>query len=361
MPPYSPFTNGNLGNATNLNLRHTEVQSQVESLRTGLSGFTLQSFALPGSALVISNDSITVTQSRHLVDTQGGASSDDLSTINVTTSFIPVLAISCVSSAKVVIVRHNIGNIWLNGKNFTLDDPLKVLYVIWNHTLSKWCMFNPPVQLDTIPTPGTRGFFTWRASQALVTTMLSAAPTVAGTVTESIQSDAAYVNVASSATINSLFGVYILGSLVRRAHNPIIEVLLRTSSDISSQRIWVGLFGASGVANVDTQVAGSGIIGFRYSSAAGDTGWRPVCNDDSGNQTVGTAIGTVSVSTRYKLRLRVDSANGIVYFSVNNSAEVTLNTNLPPVGTNLGSGLAAYNLVAVSRSVLFSRFYAEFD
>lgn len=355
---YTPITNGNTGNATLFNTRFTEIDGNINALIAGTSGLTLQAFALP-TTLTLVSDAITVTRTRHLVDTQAAASTDDLSTINLVTSLIPILALSSVSAARVVVVRHNVGNIWLNGENYTLDDPAEVLWLIWNHTLAKWCMFNPPQAANAIPVPGTRGFFMWRASQAAIVATMTATPATTGTLTESMQSDSNYVNFASSATINSLSGAYIVGSLVRRAYDPIIEVVLRTTADISSLRVWVGIFGASGAINVDTQASGSGLIGFRYSTAAGDTGWRPVCNDNSGNQTTGTAIGTVAVSTRYRLRARVDSANGVVYFSVNNSTETTISTNLPPVGTDLGPGLAFYNLVAVTRSIGLSRFYVE--
>lgn len=139
---------------------------------------------------------------------------------------------------------------------------------------------------------------------------------------------------------------------VRPAYSPIIEFILKTGSDITLQRQWWGIGSTPFISNNDTLA--NKFIGFRYSTAAGDTGWRPVLNDGS-TQNTGTAIGTVLADTVYKLRFRIDDAAAIVYFSVNDSAEQSLNTNYPAASTDMIAIFGLYTLDSAARSILVSR------
>ena len=88
------------------------------------------------STLSISSGAITVTNSWHLVDTEGGASTDNLDTINGGTSG-RVLILSTVSSARAVIVTEA-GNIYCGGNSITLDSVDRVLMFVYNSGSSKW-------------------------------------------------------------------------------------------------------------------------------------------------------------------------------------------------------------------------------
>jgi len=71
--------------------------------------------------LTISNGAITVTQTYHSVDTEGGAPTDDLDTINGG-NVGDILILRGVSGARKVTVRHGVGNIYTwDGQNITLE------------------------------------------------------------------------------------------------------------------------------------------------------------------------------------------------------------------------------------------------
>lgn len=117
-------------------------------------------------------------------------------------------------------------------------------------------------------------------------------------------------------------------------YEPVWETLLKTGGDLTSQRIWVALIDSGGVVDADTLT--NPAVAFRFSSVAGDAGWRPV-NRDSTTQSVGSQVGAnLAINTVYKLRVRFE-ADGVVtaYFSVNDGAEVQHSTNLPAITQDL--------------------------
>jgi len=62
----------------------------------------------------IATDAITVTSSFHIIDTEGGAASDNLATINGgLTGDILILKIT--SGTRTVLIKHGTGNIHLTG------------------------------------------------------------------------------------------------------------------------------------------------------------------------------------------------------------------------------------------------------
>jgi hypothetical protein len=82
-------------------------------------------FGLNGAATItVSSDSITPTQARHLLDTEGAASSDNLTTIvNTNTLDGDLLFLSTVNSSRDVVVQHLTGGgniLLLSGTDFTL-------------------------------------------------------------------------------------------------------------------------------------------------------------------------------------------------------------------------------------------------
>jgi len=65
---------------------------------------------------------IIITQTCHTVDTEGDAANDDLDTINGGTEG-NVIILRAENDARTVVIRHNTGNIWLQGKaDISLDD-----------------------------------------------------------------------------------------------------------------------------------------------------------------------------------------------------------------------------------------------
>lgn len=138
---------------------------------------------------------------------------------------------------------------------------------------------------------------------------------------------------------------------VRPAYNPVIEVNVKTSADLSSQRWWIGI-ASTRPNNADALTAATRFIGFRYANGT-DTGWTPILNDGT-TQNTGATIGTVATNTAYKLKLRVDANLTTAYLSVNDGAETVLSTNFPAIATDMQFYMLIYTNTAASRKMLVS-------
>lgn len=75
----------------------------------------------PGTTLTIATGAVTATGSYHKLDTEGSASTDDLDTINGGADG-RLIFLSTISGTRDVVLKHNTGNIYLNGADVTLGD-----------------------------------------------------------------------------------------------------------------------------------------------------------------------------------------------------------------------------------------------
>jgi len=365
-----------------------ELDDGITKFRDGVNSFVQLNIGAT-TTLTLSSDAITVTRNRHLVDTQSAAAADDLSTINGSTDG-DLLVLQSVSAARVVTIKHNVGNIWMpSATDIVLDDPKKTAQFVYDSTSSKWLhiQVSQLLQLRTaVPSTTYTPTILGIPDKTYVTTggnspRLALMPgldvrnrkelhangttfagvgctlTGAGTVTASNQTDGQFSRLDSTTTINTLTFTEPATAMFRRQYNPVFHAIVRTDSSLADMRIWIGLL--SGINNNDTLSAVSAFA-FRYSSVAGDAGWRPVTNDGT-TQNTGSAIGTIATSTKYKLSIRVDSAGGVAYFSVNDGAEVSLSANLPATTTDLFMGVFFYNLAAASKYLHVSRAIVEYD
>ena len=99
---------------------------------TDMLGFLMKAV----TELTISSGIVTVTQMFHTIDTEGDAATDDLDTINGG-STVNMIVIRAANDARTVVVKHNTGNIWLQGKaDINLDDLEDGLLLVWDGT--KW-------------------------------------------------------------------------------------------------------------------------------------------------------------------------------------------------------------------------------
>lgn len=106
----------------------------------------------------------------------------------------------------------------------------------------------------------------------------------------------------------------------------------RTGSDITSIRIWAGITNSVITDSETFSTSGQGSILFRYSTAAGDGGWiGQTAKNGAANHSETATVATIAANTTYKLRIRY-LVSGHAYFSVNDSTELELTTNLPPTG-----------------------------
>lgn len=138
--------------------------------------------------------------------------------------------------------------------------------------------------------------------------------------------------------------------------NADFQAVIKTNTDITAQRIWVGLISGTLLDN-DNQ---SGVnVAFRYSTVAGDTGWKAIV-DDGTTQVVSANIGTITTNTYYYLSVRCDYANNNYYFSVNGSVETVVQANTTiTTGTKLGWCVEMTNPSTGSRDFNFSRLDCE--
>ena len=99
---------------------------------SALKGIAYSAF----SELTIATGAITVTQMYHTVDTESDAASDDLATINGGAT-VNLIVLRAAADARTVVVKHNTGNIWLQGKaDISLDDLEDGIMLAWDGT--KW-------------------------------------------------------------------------------------------------------------------------------------------------------------------------------------------------------------------------------
>lgn len=98
----------------------------------------INGFEIEGNApapLVISDGEITITGSYHRVDTEGGASSDSLVTINGAPSTGTILTIQSVSNVRDPVLIHGTGNIRLpNSTDIRLNASYESIRLRWDGT-----------------------------------------------------------------------------------------------------------------------------------------------------------------------------------------------------------------------------------
>jgi len=308
------------------------------------------------AALTISSGAVTRTRTRHTVDTEASAASDDLDTISGGTAG-DVLTISGASAARVVRVRDGVagtGNIRLvqPGGYRYLGLADQQMTLVYNGT--NWVEHLAAVSAPRLVGRGGNGWYE-RAAAATWASVGIAAGTLggAGAVTASNDADDTYVNQAIAATAGTFGGRRTSSyNLTRLAHSPVFECVLRTGSDITNLRLWVGVFAATPT-NVDTLLTSA--AAFRYSTVAGDAGWVGVVSTGAA-QTVSATVGAIAASTRYVLRVRTVPGGSAAYFSVNDGPEVAVTTNLPVSSTELGACVLAITTTATAKNIAISRY-----
>ena len=96
-----------------------------------LNGFLIQGGA--PSTLTINSGAITILQNSHRIDTEGGASTDELSTINGAPTIDTIITLQTLSNVRDVIVKHNTGNIHLpDGADIRLNSTNDTIQLKWN-------------------------------------------------------------------------------------------------------------------------------------------------------------------------------------------------------------------------------------
>ena len=117
--------------------------ARVGSTNTNLSGVYAQGPLIKSSRdalsqITIAGGSVTVTGHYHSIATEGGASTDDLDTINGGYDGQRVV-FRAADTTDTVVVKHNTGNIRLqSGGDFSLDSWVDTVELIYDDSLSVW-------------------------------------------------------------------------------------------------------------------------------------------------------------------------------------------------------------------------------
>lgn len=137
---------------------------------------------------------------------------------------------------------------------------------------------------------------------------------------------------------------------------------VRTGSDITSLRLFVGLSKTEpGDTDSQSNLVDHVIAMFRYSTVAGDGGWRGMTFSGLGGaQSLSNTVAAIAASTEYLLRIRVSGNGTAIHFSVDGSAEQTITTNLPPTDERMAVTERHYTQTGATRSFDFNRFYIEY-
>jgi len=86
--------------------------------------------------LTIANGAVTKTYSHHTIDTEADEPTDDLETVNGGAEG-EVILIRPADGARTIVVKHDVGNIWLpGGADISLDNADAYLMLVYSS--SKW-------------------------------------------------------------------------------------------------------------------------------------------------------------------------------------------------------------------------------
>jgi hypothetical protein len=155
------------------------------------------------------------------------------------------------------------------------------------------------------------------------------------TTSAAIDSDAGWLSTAFSQT--------------RRNYRFIYDAFIKTGGDISSVRMWFGLFSATPMASADPAIHAAA---FRYDTAVDGTAfWRAYTNDAGTPGTVTTTTQSIAADTTYRLRILFATGLGTVRFYVNGVNVANHTTDIPTTTQNLGHVEQVRALAASSRVI----------
>jgi hypothetical protein len=139
-------------------------------------------------------------------------------------------------------------------------------------------------------------------------------------------------------------------SIGRSVSDPVFTAPIRTGPDLSSIRYWIGFTEIAGSFQNDDTQSGLDSCAFRFSTVAGDAGWRATVSNGT-SQTVGPNTITIAANTVYDLRIVISGDGTSAAFYVNNVLLDTLVTNLPSLTTNLFANVTVISQVAATRYI----------
>lgn len=295
------------------------------------------------TTLTISSGIVTRTRTRHLIGTESSLATDDLDRVNGGTEG-DLLVLTAAALNGMVRVRSGAvgGNIKLaDPTGFRWLDTKTALILTYDGT--DWIEHKAP---PSLPVVGLGNYWSERAAAATLEAIGIAAGTNGGagavananddTDTYTIQTIAASAGTVGGRKTTTF-------NLVRRAYNPTFEAVIKTGTDITNVRYWIGLCSAA-PGNVDSLGAIYGCF-FRYSTVVPDGGWVAI-NSDGSAQSSPVQVSSIAANTRYVMRIRIDTVSGIAYFSIDNGPEYQISANTPGASQDMGACVLAITTTA---------------
>lgn len=395
---------GNIRTWNGANVILTDTNQLVTLLYNGSNWIVLpdnsQITSYTAQSATISGGAITFTSTVMTLDTEASAASDNLDTINggINGAF---LIIKTANSSRDIVVRHNVGNIYLSsGVNITLSNTDEYLFLVYNSATSKWngakslpvvftsafgsssfttssnefsVPFNSLVDnnqtlhplasttvpyFDILPANGLRQS---RALAACNTTLEGygfGTLTVSGTPSNNYgamgsEAPGSVVRFQSGASSGNLGGVVSPFFLTSNDCAPYLRIVFKTYSSIAVCRFWIGLSSAA-IGNTDSPSgASTHFMGIRYSTVAADSFWTFVTSDGS---TTTASAGTITpaTDTSYELVLTSDGSAIQMYlreFGTSTYDSYNTSTTTPTSGTPLGLNARVETREAVAKSL----------
>lgn len=183
-----------------------------------------------------------------------------------------------------------------------------------------------------------------------------AAPTTSGTIADFNDGEFLYEKCSTTGVLGAGAGIlqgnfYAFGGTATPSSNLVHMFKIKTSTDLSSQRIWGGLCSAD-ITYASADVGVGNFASVRYSTSAGDTTWKLCTRDNVTTNVVDTGL-TVVADTTYDFRFFYDGTTWTVYISIDGQATFPYTassaTNTPSKTVALGFINKIYTTVAAIR------------
>lgn len=175
----------------------------------------------------------------------------------------------------------------------------------------------------------------------------AASPSTTGTLTNDDTNSGSFVKLATAAT--DLAEAHVAGSFseTRIGRFPFASVRIKTGSNLTHLRYWIGLSAAL-ITDTDGDVADHACIRFDPADAS-DTHFVASTSDGGASGVTDTGV-TPATSTEYVIEIAC-ARDGHVYFMINGAVVADRSTNLPVAGNSIGFFASVTAREAVSKTL----------
>lgn len=343
-------------------------------------------------AVSIGSDTIRFNKTRLRIDTRGNRTADDLDTI-IGGREGDVLVLNSTSSERVITVKHGAGNIKTRtGRDVVLDNPKRTITLIFDaiwwvevttdglvakdvldstyeparsiifpqNTLRAIDGETDAYEALVLPAPEARDFVRIMASTSNNYFMADGLELVNDwdTIVTANGDNGLFWRIKTAATTNDV--AYVSSGdqdLIRGGWDPVFVAVVKLDGAITDRLIWVGLF--DDYPGYDSEPDTLNLIGFRFKTTF-SANWMGICADGGSLAEVDTGVA-VDGTTKYVLKFWVDSGSTTVYFSVNNSTPVSLNTSVPASSAELGLVASIATMVNTAKGLGVHQLYCEYE